>query len=510
MSLDKPGRSRNARRAARGSGVLLAAGLLLTSGVRAAEKPAYPFAAHLDQFVLMTRPFMHAFEAGDKLFNTTYNSLDGIGANLAGDPDVSVRFGRTPRPDLPGFLFDPLRTTGPNGQSCVSCHNVPVEGGAGGIETTGIRDPLKQGQPGQFLYRNSPHFFGAGALQRLAEEATADLWALKANAIAGAQSSGHPVTVELVTRAGVRYGHLTAQPSGQVDTSAVRGAFPDLVVRPYTWKGSQPFLRLLVAAGGANDVGLQPIEFFGPNTDFDGDGVANELSVGDVTALTMYLAGQPRPVTKLELSEQLGGRYRLSHAEAASIRRGRATFARIACSSCHVPMLELQSALFREPSSSPFHRYPALPNGADPVTVGLDPARPLQFDLTANPSIGRSPSHQNLSFLQFQANGHGGAYVRLYGDLKLHDMGPGLADPIADEAGAPGAMWKTRELWGAGSTGPWLHDGRATTLTEAVLAHGGEGQAARDAFAGLSQGEKDDLITFLQNLVLWKPEPRDH
>lgn len=510
MTVEQPSRPRLARRIAAIAALVTGLFALEWNAAQAAEKPAFPFPSHLDQFALLNRPFSAVFDAGGHLFNTTYNSLDGIGANLAGDPDVSVRFSRVPRPDLPGFLFDPLRTTGPNGQSCVSCHNVPLEGGAGGIESTGIRDPLKQGVPSQFLYRNSPHFFGVGALQRLAEEATADLFAIKANALAAAQSSGHAVTAQLVTRNGVRYGEITVSPGGAVNTSAVQGVFPDLVVRPYTWKGSQPFLRLLVAAGGANDIGLQPIEFFGPDTDFDHDGVSNELSVGDVTALTLYLAAQPRPVSRLELSEHLGGRYRLSPAHAASIRRGAATFARVGCTSCHVASLTVSDSIFREPSASPFHRYPMLPIGVDPAVFGLDPNRPIKFDLTANPTVGRDANRHLASFLQFESNGHGGAIVRLYGDLRLHDMGAGLADAVADEVGAPGSMWKTRELWGVGSTGPWLHDGRATTLDEAILLHGGEGQAARDGFAALGQGEKNDVLNFLQNLILFKPEHEDH
>ena len=64
----------------------------------------------------------------------------------------------------------------------------------------------------------------------------------------------------------------------------------------------------------------------------------------------------------------------------------------------------------------------------------------------------------------------------------------------------------TRGLWGIGSTPPYMHDGRATTLTEAILEHGGEGQAAQAAFRALSVAQQQHVIAFLNNLVLFKAE----
>jgi CxxC motif-containing protein (DUF1111 family) len=62
----------------------------------------------------------------------------------------------------------------------------------------------------------------------------------------------------------------------------------------------------------------------------------------------------------------------------------------------------------------------------------------------------------------------------------------------------------TRNLWGVGSTAPYLHDGRATTLTEAILEHGGEAAGSRSAFTALPEGSQKDLIAYLNNLVLFK------
>lgn len=92
-----------------------------------------------------------------------------------------------------------------------------------------------------------------------------------------------------------------------------------------------------------------------------------------------------------------------------------------------------------------------------------------------------------------------------YTDLLLHDMGPGLADNRA-EGRASGSEWKTPPLWGVGLTeqvsghSQFLHDGRARSLLEAVLWHGGEAQAACDGVVGLAKDDRDALIKFLESL----------
>jgi len=67
----------------------------------------------------------------------------------------------------------------------------------------------------------------------------------------------------------------------------------------------------------------------------------------------------------------------------------------------------------------------------------------------------------------------------------------------------------TTELWGVGSTAPYLHDGRATTLTEAILAHGGEAREERSAFLALTTSRQADIIAMLENLVLFKAEEEE-
>jgi CxxC motif-containing protein (DUF1111 family) len=82
-------------------------------------------------------------------------------------------------------------------------------------------------------------------------------------------------------------------------------------------------------------------------------------------------------------------------------------------------------------------------------------------------------------------------------------MGPGLAENV-DAAGTGASVFLTENLWGVGSTPPYLHDGRATSLSEAIREHGGEAQASRDRFLRLTAREQRDLVRFLKNLVLFK------
>lgn len=98
-----------------------------------------------------------------------------------------------------------------------------------------------------------------------------------------------------------------------------------------------------------------------------------------------------------------------------------------------------------------------------------------------------------------------GQAIRPYTDLLLHDMGPGLADG-ASQGLATGQEWRTPPLWGLGA---WrtltpeaglLHDGRARTVTEAILWHGGEAAGAREAFRTLSAADRAALLAFLDRL----------
>ena len=121
----------------------------------------------------------------------------------------------------------------------------------------------------------------------------------------------------------------------------------------------------------------------------------------------------------------------------------------------------------------------------------------------------------------------------IYSDLLLHDMGQALSDagsygtsipvtaagapaeplPVLKETaetatkekppkfGANAAEWRTPPLWGLRDSGPYLHDGRAETIAEAVALHGGEGLIAALAFFNLTSRERQQVELFLESLA---------
>ncbi len=136
----------------------------------------------------------------------------------------------------------------------------------------------------------------------------------------------------------------------------------------------------------------------------------------------------------------------------------------------------------------------------------------------------------------FEATGCAACHVRdvgdiegIFSDLLLHDMGPGLEDPIPafPERGAaaasatsgnsayyggPGDLivevpprlrreWKTPPLWGVRDSAPYLHDGRARTIEQAIAAHGGEAERSAKNFGGLNYQERSHLVMFLNSLA---------
>ncbi|NBV82737.1 hypothetical protein EBR57_01225 [bacterium] len=95
--------------------------------------------------------------------------------------------------------------------------------------------------------------------------------------------------------------------------------------------------------------------------------------------------------------------------------------------------------------------------------------------------------------------------IRPFTDMLLHDRGPGLADNRPDFE-ADGQEWRTPPLWGIGLVEKvnghtrFLHDGRARNLQEAILWHGGEATASKEAFRTMSRSDRTAMIKFLNSL----------
>jgi CxxC motif-containing protein (DUF1111 family) len=87
----------------------------------------------------------------------------------------------------------------------------------------------------------------------------------------------------------------------------------------------------------------------------------------------------------------------------------------------------------------------------------------------------------------------------LYSDLLLHDMADSTQRGFPEGA-ASEIQFRTPPLWGLGRTAPYMHDGAATTLRDAIEAHHGESSASREAFGQLSAQDQDALLDFLSKL----------
>ncbi len=156
-------------------------------------------------FIIARDPF-RAVRRGRQLFQRKFTRLQGQGPRAAdgiGNIEVNLAIG--------AGLAD----------SCAACHGRPRgSAGSGGDVVT---------RPDS---RDAPHLFGVGLKEMLADEITADLRAIRDQAISEARAQQRSVARPLTSK-GITYGVITAHPDGSLDTSQVEGVDPDLRVRPF-------------------------------------------------------------------------------------------------------------------------------------------------------------------------------------------------------------------------------------------------------------------------------------
>jgi hypothetical protein len=396
--------------------------------------------------------------AGHRIFATPFNVLDGLGDGPMNPSDTESPGGR-PTLGANGMF---LRMNGLDSQTCLECHSIlstatiPAQfavGGAGNVSDSafpGVVDPdINDSENNGFAaisgrMINPPFSFGSGGVELLAKEMTQALQALAAQAQA---NPGAPVSLEAK---GVAFGSVVFA-SGSLDTSGVEGVDDDLVVRPFGRKGCCATIRAFDVDAMQFHHGIQPVEVVGEGVDADGDGVENELLVGELSALHVFQTSLESPVQR------------------GKAPRGAELFGLIGCAECHVPELRSESRLLTL----------SFPE------VHEDPSANVYYTI----DLSKPPAHF--------AKAGSGVSVPLFADLKRHDMGAGLEERTGD---ALDPFYQTARLWGVADTAPYLHDGRAATLSEAILWHGGEAQASRDLFAGMPDAERTDLLAFLRTL----------
>ena len=573
--------------------------------------------------------FRQMMEIGRHLFTQSFTAVEGYGEGPTGPREKKrhqmVANGIGP---MAAFLQVPwMRVHGLDAQACLECHNVsgfetPAGGstpgrtvrpdrvsGAGAVTSAAIINPLLEdpapkwvvdafrergvADPGNMyavFLRNPPHIFGAGYTQKLAEEMSFDLLAQRRAAIDQAtQNRGQWYEIRLNSK-GTDFGRYqirvdagaprpgeSLQPCGSEPSlvercDRIEGVSEDFIVRPFQWKGIASNMRNFVRDALNFHFAMVPTELIaaGANPDPDGDGLVDEVSIGEVTALTTFALGA-RPPSILRLDDA---------AEEARAERGRDIFegrggldASLACVTCHQasktvlnpvvrihdprPDRESMRVVARESSNQApaltvtdngvglgqaAPRGLLLPVEQEFLEGGQTPAkeRAVQDPAAGQESSGRRPPNgaafafnlnMNTPFEErvFQAfqprlpsDTTGAVAVPLFSDLKRHKMGRCLADVIHQQTDRAGVFVKrdefvTRPLWGIADTGPWLHDGRALSLRDAILKHSdracaddgsgyvSEANATVAAFQALPAEDQEALLAFLHTMRL----PRD-
>lgn len=210
----------------------------------------------------------------------------------------------------------------------------------------------------------------------------------------------------------------------------------------FGWKANQPSLKQQTAAAYLNDMGVTTMLFSRDNC--PEVQVACRNRPGGTVPEQTY-----RPFDEILFYSRALGVPARRRIDDPAVVRGERLFAQARCAACHVPELRTGD-------------YPEFPRLANQV-------------------------------------------IRPYTDLLLHDMGAGLADGRPDFRAGPND-WRTAPLWGLGlsaavnGNAALLHDGRARTLAEAVLWHGGEAGESREAFRSMPKADREALFAFLNSL----------
>ncbi len=342
--------------------------------------------------------FWRIRRAGLLVFTTPFNFFDGYGdgPNDPANPDNRSPDGGN-RPTLQGNgTF--LRVNGLDAQTCLECHTitsnatVPARlgvGGVGGISASPMFQPdlidvadQNRDDNADFTGRliNPPFLFGSGGVELVGMEMTEVLQQLKQQAL-----DNPGTTVDLIAK-GVYFGQITADGSGSLDTSAVEGVEDDLIIRPFGRKGEFATVRGFDVGAMAFHMGMQATELVGEGVDQDGDGVVNEITEGDLSALSIFNTTMDRPFQ--------------SHLS-SSARDGRDLFNDIGCADCHIPRMDTDR-----------RRLTYKLTGADEA--------PFE-DTFYSVNLTRPP-------MRFRRNNQGGIKVRMFSDLKRHYMGEALAE----------------------------------------------------------------------------------
>jgi Di-haem oxidoreductase, putative peroxidase len=421
-------------------------------------------------YIINRDPF-RSVRRGRQLFQRKFTQAQGQGPNEGdgmGDINTDIAIG--------AGLSD----------SCASCHSRPR--GSAGVGGNVVTRPDS---------RDSPHLFGLGLREMLADEITTDLRSARDLAVAQAQQRKRSVTLRLVSK-GVQYGSVTGNPDGSVDTSKVVGVDPDLRVKPFFAEGSTISIREFVVGALHKEMGLE--------ASTDPDLLTASAGGRVVTPSGMVLDGSKDKISPPSPPDAQNGNeidpalvdhlefyllnyFKPAHGQQTSTTdRGRAVFRQAGCSSCHVVDMTINHD----------RRVADVETVYDPVNGVFNSLFATASTLYYTKDDGSGQPVLKLPL------GNSFLVADIFTDFKRHDLGPNFYERNWD--GTLQTQFLTRALWGVGSTGPYGHDGRSMTLNDVILRHGGEAMVARNAFAALRPNDQSSLIAFLNSLVLFPPD----
>jgi len=416
---------------------------------------------------------------GKLLFNAKFTALDGAGRPAATSSEVPVK-------KQPGISLAMLRTAGPDSNACSGCHNQPGSGGSGefvvnAFTSSGVTNVDFDSLEPQFSNeRGTPHLHGSGLVELLAREMSVDLQQARAQGVAKARASQQSVSVKLTSK-GIDFGVLKVSADGFIDVSKIQGVDHDLVVRPFSQKGVFTSLRQFSINAMNAHHGMQSNERWGSqwtnSDDFDEDGFKQELTSGDLTAISIYQASIKTPDQKLPQNPVL---------KQAALE-GEQLFKRADCHLCHTQYLPLKSLSFTEPS--PFN------------TAG-----------NLRPTDGMPVYEYALSNDGLKRDKQGNWLIPVFSDFKRHIIADSEKPHFANERLSQRFIaideFISARLWGVGSSAPYGHRGDVSTMMQAILHHGGEARDSRIKFEGLSDLERRKIVEFLKSLQLSLDEER--
>ena len=432
-----------------------------------------PFLQRLSE----TDDYEAIFIIGDESFEAELDGVLGAGIGPQPGAPLPARPQRLQRGELGGL----------DAGSCRGCHfNGGPDGGGAFTQVALFRSDGQDLESATL--RDAPHVMGLGYIERVAQTLERELQWQVSLATSQAEFEGAPVTWRFELQ-GVDFGEVTFSPDGGWDMGDNLALSADLQLRPFGLKGrhhslvdlSDEALQLhlgLQSQGRVEAYADQATTYLGRGEsvyDYDQDGVQSELTEAQAVLQAAYLSMLGTPVIRPPEDPTL----------ALIWARGHRLMDEVGCLECHREALYFHDYVTELQATGDSGFFVQL----DLEEAGLEP-KPRNIDATPDPE---DPPMRSAPVFAFT-------------DLRRHEMGPELAEPVAEqlpdgEGEVSGSVWLTRPLWGLADTAPYLHDGRAPTVHDAILAHGGEAQQSRDAYVDLDPEQQGALRLFLMSLT---------